>query len=264
MLLWCVDDGKVPSAFLSTDFSLVTSPFTRLAMTRLGEQSHLIFSEKSTLWTDTSLDQNFQRDLRAPLLYVPCFPGISIWTNGLESSSRVSPETGIGPWVALPNFWSLGPSKPRACCVKGATCNLEICQLTAPGEMYLTRPKLSGQAALLPIGLRLDIATPNLDSVTASVGKGEGFKPYCLHLHWVYPTWSHQARHQAQLHAQAFSTSSRPCQSPLCRKLSLHLQQQLLQWQWDFLHDWVDHIRLCVCVRAPVYALGDVLLWRPG
>ena len=27
--------------------------------------------------------------------------GKFIWTNGLESSSKVSPYTGIGPWMAL-------------------------------------------------------------------------------------------------------------------------------------------------------------------
>ena len=26
-----------------------------------------------------------------------------IWTNGPESSSKVSPYTGIGPWMALPS-----------------------------------------------------------------------------------------------------------------------------------------------------------------
>ena len=33
----------------------------------------------------------------------PLFSGNSIfWTNGRESSSKVLPETGIGPWMALP------------------------------------------------------------------------------------------------------------------------------------------------------------------
>ena len=31
------------------------------------------------------------------------FLGTFVWTNGPESSSRVSPYTGIGPWMALPN-----------------------------------------------------------------------------------------------------------------------------------------------------------------
>ena len=32
------------------------------------------------------------------------FSGKFVWTNGAESSSKVSPETGSGPWMALPNF----------------------------------------------------------------------------------------------------------------------------------------------------------------
>ena len=34
---------------------------------------------------------------------VPCFEGKSVWTNGSESSSKFSPEIGIGPWMALPS-----------------------------------------------------------------------------------------------------------------------------------------------------------------
>ena len=72
-------------------------------------------ARKSTLWNDTSLDQNFQGYLGAigphefqgksvwtnPL--VPCFQGKSVWTNGAEGLPKVSPETGIGPWMALPS-----------------------------------------------------------------------------------------------------------------------------------------------------------------
>ena len=35
---------------------------------------------------------------------VPCFQGKSVWTNGPESSSQVSLETGIGPRMAFPNI----------------------------------------------------------------------------------------------------------------------------------------------------------------
>ena len=68
-------------------------------------------TEKSSLWTNTGVDQNFQRDLRAIGPYefqeksvwtnalVP-FQRNSAWTNGPESSSRASPETGIGPRMA--------------------------------------------------------------------------------------------------------------------------------------------------------------------
>ena len=35
---------------------------------------------------------------------VPCFQGKSAWTNDRESVSKVSPEIGIRPWMALPRF----------------------------------------------------------------------------------------------------------------------------------------------------------------
>ena len=72
-------------------------------------------AEKSTLWTDTGVDQNFQRDLRAIGPYefqgklvwtnapFALFSGKFVWTNGTECSSIVCAETGIGPWMALPS-----------------------------------------------------------------------------------------------------------------------------------------------------------------
>ena len=70
---------------------------------------------KSTLWTDSVVEQNFQRDLGAiqgkfvwtngPLcLVLRRF----VWTDGAESSSKVYTETGIGPRMALPS-----PKPPR-------------------------------------------------------------------------------------------------------------------------------------------------------
>ena len=73
-----------------------------------------ITPEKSTLWTDAGLDQNFQRDLRAIGLYefqgkfvctnplVLSFPGNLYGTMALKVH-RKSPEAGIGPWTALGN-----------------------------------------------------------------------------------------------------------------------------------------------------------------
>ena len=75
-------------------------------------------SEKSALWTDTGVDHNFQRDLGTIGPYesqgkstwinplVPFFREKSVWTNGAESLSKVyvSPETGVGPWMALPQM----------------------------------------------------------------------------------------------------------------------------------------------------------------
>ena len=40
------------------------------------------------------------------LVALSCLQGKSSWTNGPESSSEVSPETGVGPWMALPNLVS--------------------------------------------------------------------------------------------------------------------------------------------------------------
>ena len=71
---------------------------------------------KSTLWTNTGQDRNFQKTLSAigPYAFrgkfiwtnhwsIP-FPGKFVWTNGPESSSKVSPYTGIGPWMAFPSL----------------------------------------------------------------------------------------------------------------------------------------------------------------
>ena len=65
---------------------------------------------KSALWTNASVGGNFQRTLsviglyefRGTLMIGPyLFLGKFAWTNGPESSSKVSPCTGVGPWMAL-------------------------------------------------------------------------------------------------------------------------------------------------------------------
>ena len=33
------------------------------------------------------------------------FSGKFVWTDGAESLSKVSPKTGLGPWMALPSCW---------------------------------------------------------------------------------------------------------------------------------------------------------------
>ena len=70
-------------------------------------------AEKSTLWTDAGANQNFKRGLGAigpfefqgKLVWTngpfALSLGTFVWTNGSESSSKVSPKTGIGPWMAL-------------------------------------------------------------------------------------------------------------------------------------------------------------------
>ena len=57
------------------------------------------------------LSENFERHWSIPIsgeihmdqsLVHTFFLGKFVWTNGPESSSKVSPYTGIGPWMALP------------------------------------------------------------------------------------------------------------------------------------------------------------------
>ena len=77
----------------------------------------IFWEGKSTLWTNTGQDWNFQRTLRVigpyefrwgnsygPIIGPYLFLGKLVWTNGPESSSKVSPYTGIGPWMALPSW----------------------------------------------------------------------------------------------------------------------------------------------------------------
>ena len=74
-----------------------------------------LLTDKSNLWTDSGVDQNFQRDVgavgRVKIVWtkhwVPCLQGKYVWsiTNGPESSPpEVSVEAGIGPWTALPSL----------------------------------------------------------------------------------------------------------------------------------------------------------------
>ena len=56
------------------------------------------------------LSENFERhwsirvsgEIHMDQSLVYLFLGKFVWTNGPESSSKVSPYTGIGPWMALP------------------------------------------------------------------------------------------------------------------------------------------------------------------
>ena len=72
-------------------------------------------TEKSSLWTDAGVDQNFQRDLGA---IGPCdfqkknsygpIPWCLVFRENLYGPMALKvhqkfPRTGIGPWLALPN-----------------------------------------------------------------------------------------------------------------------------------------------------------------
>ena len=79
---------------------------------------------KSTLLANTGQDWTF-RELWAPLVHTNfggnshgpiigpyLFLGKFRWTNDPESSSRVSPYTGIGPWMAIPRWVSFSAFCP--------------------------------------------------------------------------------------------------------------------------------------------------------
>ena len=47
---------------------------------------------------------NFGGNSFGPIIGPYLFLAKFVWTNGPESSSKVSPYIGIGPWMALPNI----------------------------------------------------------------------------------------------------------------------------------------------------------------
>ena len=56
----------------------------------------------SELWAPL-VHTNFGGNSYGPIIGPYLFLGKFVWTNGPESSSKVSPYTGIGPWMALPS-----------------------------------------------------------------------------------------------------------------------------------------------------------------
>ena len=61
---------------------------------------------KSTVPAFSSFSE-FRGNSYGPIIGPYLFLGKFVWTNGPESSSKDSPYTGIGPWMALPSQWSL-------------------------------------------------------------------------------------------------------------------------------------------------------------
>ena len=51
---------------------------------------------------------NFGGNSYGPIIGPYLFLGKFVWTNGPESSSKVSPYTGIGPWMAIPSKSPVG------------------------------------------------------------------------------------------------------------------------------------------------------------
>ena len=111
------------------------------------------FREKHSLSPDAGVDQNFQKKLGAigpyefqgssygPMALLPCFQGICMdqWPLKLIKSS---PETGMGPWMALPSIW---PKKSQhvidACCWLKRTPNPNEVAWFREGEVLGHRPK---------------------------------------------------------------------------------------------------------------------------
>ena len=72
-----------------------------------SREEHSMDQNRSRL----KLSENFERPIGpyqfrgksyGPIIGPYLFLGRLVWTNGPESSSKVSPYTGIGPWMAIP------------------------------------------------------------------------------------------------------------------------------------------------------------------
>ena len=117
---------------------------------------------------------NFAGNSYGPIIGPYLFLGKFVWTNGPESSSKVPPYTGIGPWMALPNakpaIWShsLETTVYRPLEIGGKTCSKkDSCD---PSNHTLTAP-LSGPVRDIPPYL----ARPFRDDIAEG-----GIAPICL------------------------------------------------------------------------------------
>ena len=89
---------------------------------------------------------NFGVNSYGPIIGPYLFLGEFVWTNGPESSSKVSPYTGIGPWTALPRKKAiLGETlrKSELGSIRGATLE------TAPHD--LSHAKKNAQSPCLTL-----------------------------------------------------------------------------------------------------------------
>ena len=67
-----------------------------------------LLEELSGPLVHTNLGGNSYGQIIGPYLFLGKF----VWTNGPESSFKVSPYTGIGPWMALPSLNLRGADSP--------------------------------------------------------------------------------------------------------------------------------------------------------
>ena len=103
-------------AFGAPRFSVQRPPQYREEQSMDQCRSRLKLSENfERHWPHT----NFRGNSYGPIIGPYLFLGKFVWTNGPESSSKVPPYTGIGPWMALPcNTWDLWTENwcGRYCC----------------------------------------------------------------------------------------------------------------------------------------------------
>ena len=61
----------------------------------------------------TLVNTNFGGNSYGPIIGPYLFLGKFVWTDGPETSSKVSPYTGIGPWMAFPSILEAEPLQRR-------------------------------------------------------------------------------------------------------------------------------------------------------
>ena len=69
---------------------------------------------------------NFGGNSYGPIIGPCLFLGKFVWTNGPESSSKVSPYIGIGPWMALPSKVLVLKAQDVVCCDRFRRCSRHV------------------------------------------------------------------------------------------------------------------------------------------
>ena len=69
----------------------------------MGEIYELFVLALSLVWFAGATPDYFGGNSCAPIIGPYLFLRKFVWTNDPESSSKVSPYTGIGPWMAIPS-----------------------------------------------------------------------------------------------------------------------------------------------------------------
>ena len=115
--LLCDKTARIESAFLCCSQSWETQLSNRCCFASPSVRNlHSHFLQGRALYGPMPVKTETFRELRGllvhtfswgnsygPIIGPYLFLGKFVWTNGPESSSKVSPYTGIGPWMALPS-----------------------------------------------------------------------------------------------------------------------------------------------------------------